>query len=232
MESLRVDLAAVGSGLEHAREETSAADHAAEQIAAWAAGSGFTGIAESMAGVRAGIQEVGTGIGAVAAQVGETVVATSATPGQSTPEDAIASLVASMEMLDRVHRGIGNVMRTLDRAKQLVEVALKGGQPGPLRARLDVVRQTLLTVVTHLNEAKRHTDEAVAQARATGEAGNCARVTRSRTTDPRHPHLRRTLPTGAARHTSPCGWTGSAACSRNGSGRRTKRRATWSPARP
>jgi hypothetical protein len=172
LESLGVALGAVGAGLERAQQQTAVADHAAEQIAARAAGSGFTGIAQNMSRVRAAIREIGTGASAVAGRAGEAARVVAATPKQSTPRETAAVLEPVTQHLDGVHGGIAAVMEAIGKAQQLTNAVLQGGQPGPLLARLDAIRTTMLAVAQHINQAKQHTTTALAEARTTGDQGN------------------------------------------------------------
>ena len=172
VESLGTSLNAVGVGLERARQEVAAADHAAEQIATRAAGAGFAGIAQSMSRVRAAIGEIGTGISAVNGRVGETAAVVAATPKQPTPQETRAVLEPLTQQLDGVHSGVGAVMEAIGKAQQLTNAVLQGGQPGPLLARLEAVRNTMLAVARHTAQSKEHTATALAEARKTGDQGN------------------------------------------------------------
>src|SRR5262245_59127083 len=172
VESLGTSLGAVGVGLERAQQETIAADHAAEQIATRAAGSGFGGIAQNMARVRAAIQQIGTGIGAVDGRVGEAATVVAATPKQPTPQETRAVLEPLTQQLDGIHAGVGAVMEAIGKAQHLTNAVLQGGQPGPLLARLDAIRTTMLAVAQHTTQAKEHTTTALAEVRKTGDQGN------------------------------------------------------------
>lgn len=172
VESLGASLGAVGVGLDRAQQETSAADHAAEQIATWAAGSGFSGIAQSLTRVRAAIREIGTGISAVNGRAGEATALVAATPKQPTPQETRAVLEPLTQQLDGIHSGVGAVMEAIRKAQQLTNAVLQGGQPGPLLARLEAIRNTMLAVARHIAQAKEHTTTALAEVRKTGVQGN------------------------------------------------------------
>ena len=172
VESLGTNLGSVDVGLERARNETVAADHAAEQIAIRAAGSGFGGIAQNMSRVRAAIGEIGSGINAVNGRVGEAATVVAATPKQPTPQETVALLEPLTQQLDGIHSGIGAVMEAIGKAQQLTNAVLQGGQPGPLLARLEAIRNTVIAVAQHTTQAKQHTTTALAEARKTGDQGN------------------------------------------------------------
>ena len=76
------------------------------------------------------------------------------------------------QQLDGVHSGVGAVMEAIGKAQQLTNGVLQGGQPGPLLARLDAIRTTMLAVAQHTAQAKEHTTTALAEARKTGDQGN------------------------------------------------------------
>jgi hypothetical protein len=171
LESLGAELGAVGAGLERAQQETVAADHAAEQIASRAGGTGFAGIAANMSRVRAAIREIGTGIAAANGKVGDATRVAAAAPAQPTPQETASALGPLTQQLDGIHGAVGGVLEAIGKAQQLTNAVLQGGEPGPMLARLNAVRSTMLAVAEHTNQAKAHTTAALAEARKTGDQG-------------------------------------------------------------
>jgi hypothetical protein len=165
-------LAAMTTGLTKAQEAAGAADNAAVQIAQRAAGSGFTGIAQNMSRVRDAIREIGVGVAAVGTAVTQAQSPVAAASTQSSPEETVAVLAPMAQQLDTVHGLIGAAVERVNQAKQLAASVLQGGQPGPLLGRLESIRETLMTVAQRGAGAKKNVETAIAQARATGDAGN------------------------------------------------------------
>jgi len=91
---------------------------------------------------------------------------------QSTPQETIAALAPLTQKLDDLHGQIGAVLEHLTKAQQLTSAILQGGQPAPMLARLNAVRQTLLTVVQRKNQAKQNVNLALVEARKAGDQGN------------------------------------------------------------
>jgi hypothetical protein len=172
IEAVATDLAAVSNGLDRARQAAAAADDTAQRIATQAAGAGFTGIAQNLARLRAAIREIQTGIAATGGPAGEASAAVAAAPRQATPKETLGVLEPVTQKLDDTHTAIAAVLESVTRAQQLAAAGLQGGQPGPMLARLDAIRETMLAVAERNNLAKQHVTEALAAARDTGKQGN------------------------------------------------------------
>jgi hypothetical protein len=171
-EAVAVDLAAMSNGLDKARQATAAADDTAQRIATQAAGAGFAGIAQNLSRLRAAIREIQTGIAATGGPVGEASAAIATVPKQATPQEARGVLEPATQKLDDIHAAIAVVMEAITKAQQLAAAALQGGQPGPMLARLDAIRQTMLAVAERNNQARQHVTDALAAARTSGDQGN------------------------------------------------------------
>ena len=76
------------------------------------------------------------------------------------------------QKLDGIHAAIAAVMEAITKAQQLAVAILEGGQPGPMLARLDAIRQTMLAVAERNNQTTQHLTDALAAARTTGDQGN------------------------------------------------------------
>ena len=167
-------LAAMTTGVGRAQEATAAADAAAGQIAARAAGSGFVGVAQAMARVRDAIREVHAQVTGVGDSVDEARTAVASAPDQMSPQQTIAVLAVALERIGTVHTGIGAAVATVDQVRQLASASLHGGRPGPMLARLDAIKQVLVAVAQRGNTARQQVETALAEVRKTGDAGNLA----------------------------------------------------------
>ena len=172
MESIAADVAAMVDALSKAQRATAAADDATQRIAARAAGSGFAGVAQNLSRLREAIREIHTGLAAVTGLVGEASTAVAAVPAQATVQQTAAVLGPVTQTLDNVHGQLGVVLERITKAQQLAGAVLQGGQPGPMLARLDVIRQILLTVVQRTNQASDTVKTVGAEALRTGDQGN------------------------------------------------------------
>lgn len=166
------ELAAVTTGIGRAQETAAAADNAAGQIAARAAGSGFVGIAHAMARVRDAIKEIHARIAGLGTSVDEARTPVSSAPDQMSPEQTIAVLAPASEKITAIHGGIGATVTKVGEVQQLVAATLQGGQPGPMLGRLDAIKQVLVAVGQRCDAAKQHVETALAEARQVGAAGN------------------------------------------------------------
>jgi hypothetical protein len=171
IEAVAADLAAMGNGLDTARQATAAADDAAQKIAAQAAGSGFSGVAQNVSRLRETLREIQTGIAAAGGPVGEASTAVAAVPKQPTPQETLGVLEPVVQKLDGVHAAIATVMERVAKAQQLAAAVLQGGEPGPMVARLGTIRQTMQAVAQRNSQAKNNVTEALAAARKTGDQG-------------------------------------------------------------
>ena len=77
-----------------------------------------------------------------------------------------------IQRLDAAHAAIAAVMDLIAKAQQLAAAALQGGQPGPILARLDAIREIMMAVAQRSSQAKDHITDALAEARTTGDKGN------------------------------------------------------------
>jgi hypothetical protein len=169
-------LAAMTAGIGRAQETTAAADSAAGRIAARAAGSGFAGIAQAMARVRDTINEVHAQITGLGTSIDEARAPLTSAPDQMSPQQTINVLAAAAEKMGTIHTRIGATIATVDQVRQLTTAILEGGQPGPMLARLDAIKQVLIAVARHGNTAKQQVDAALAEARKTADAGKPPRA--------------------------------------------------------
>lgn len=172
LSSIQDGVRAMTAGVERAQQEAAGADHAAQQIAQRAAASGFLGIAQSMARVRTAIGELRGGVSTVGEAVREAGALVAATPTRPTAQETIAACAPLGEKMDSIRTAVGGCVERVDQAKKLTAAVLHGGEPGPMLGRLDGVRQVLVALAHRVTEAKQHVETALAEAKATGRAGN------------------------------------------------------------
>ncbi len=79
--------------------------------------------------------------------------------------DALSPLVAE---LTSASTGTFGIMQELNKARQLVQAALKGGVPGPLVGEITTIIRALGQANTRLKAAKESTEKKIAEARRTG----------------------------------------------------------------
>jgi hypothetical protein len=166
------ELSAMTTGIGRALELTAETAHAAGQVAARAAGSGFTGIAQRMAGVRDAVQELHGHIAGIGQSIGEARAPVAQAPDQISPQDTIKVLDPVGQQVDATQTASGAAIAKVGEICQLIAAALQGGQPGPLLQRLDAIRQVLSAVLQRCEAAKQHVEAALAEARRVGTAGN------------------------------------------------------------
>jgi len=111
---------------------------------------------------------------------------------QPTPEQSIGVLQPVLDILHTVRNGVDQAVTAADRAKERTAGALQGGQPGPLLARLDAIRETLVVVAARSTQISTQVEFALAEARTIG-SGNSTRPTDN---SPENPSVSRTVPQG------------------------------------
>lgn len=172
IEDLTGDLDAVRARIARAQDAAAAADTAAEQIASRAAASGFAGIAQNLVRVREAIREICVSVGALGQAAAEARAQVGTAPTQSSPEETINALSPVVHRVGELRQGISAAVEQVDRAKQLAAAALHGGQPGPLLARLDAIRQVLVAVADRAAAARQRAEAVAVQAGQVGDSGN------------------------------------------------------------
>ncbi len=98
----------------------------------------------------------------------ETVGMVGQVDADSSPGEVVSRLTPVAERIGSTAAGIAGVVREVDGVKSQVAAVLKGGQPGPLVAMVDQVKQALVPLVAVVGGAKRVTEETISEARQTG----------------------------------------------------------------
>lgn len=172
VEKINSDLRGMREGVKNAQDRAAAAAAKSKEITARAAASGFAGIATRLAQLTQKIEQVQ----AMTAHAGTNVeaAATSAAGVSSTgaPEQTLAGLTPAGQHLDSGIKVIGGTVATVDQANQLAAAVLQGGQPGPMLAVLDGIKQALAPAAVRGNSVAQEMRVAIAEARRLGDLGN------------------------------------------------------------
>jgi hypothetical protein len=172
VEKIVGEVQAARTGFQAAQDRAVAADHQAEEVGKRAQEAGFLGIAAGMSGVRTGIADIRKQLAAVGGSLGEAGTAVAAAPKEAAPEQTIAALTPAQQKIDNARQGVSGAITKVEETKQMVHRALQGGQPGPLVAALDAVKQVLLQVHQRCGVAKQEVDAVITTARQMGGSGN------------------------------------------------------------
>jgi hypothetical protein len=172
IEKITGELRTMIAGVDKAHANAVAADGKAQEVAARAARSGFTGIAAGMTRVRDAIAEIRARLTNMSGSINEAVTAVGAAAGELSPEQTIAVLSPAQEKLSSVHSGLAATITKVEETRRLVAVVLQGGQPGPMLSALENIKQILVLVAQRGDTARQHLETAVGEARQVGESGN------------------------------------------------------------
>ncbi|GIJ50021.1 hypothetical protein Val02_69070 [Virgisporangium aliadipatigenens] len=171
IDDLDGDLAAMQTGIARAGEIAGGAERGSADIAAHMAATGFTGIAQAMGRVRSGIGEIRARIAGLGGAVQEARRPVSLAPRQMIPQQTIDILTPIGAALAAVHDGIGTTIDRLVEVQRAAAATLQGGRPGPMLARLEGIRNVLITVGQHCTLAQQHVEAALSEARDAGGGG-------------------------------------------------------------
>jgi hypothetical protein len=144
-ESIAADLAGAVEALALAEQQAAAAAEQAGQVIVRAAGTGFQGVATAMVGIRDQITTIRGALANAAMPGQDAATAVRAVGDQSSPTEANGHLSTAMDKLDTMRKSVVAIGEQTATVMSRVEAALHGGQPGPLLARLDGIRQQLAT---------------------------------------------------------------------------------------
>jgi hypothetical protein len=180
IDDLDDELAAMETGVARAAEIAAGAENSAADVAARVATVGFTGIAQAMGLVRAGIAEVRARIVALIGAVNQARRSIAAASTRIVPQQAIDVLAPIEVTLGAIHDGIGATIVRLGEVQRAAAATLQGGRPGPMLARLEGIRTVLIAVGERTHAAQRKAEAALVEARTAGSweaAGDVARQT-------------------------------------------------------
>jgi hypothetical protein len=155
-------------GLGKAQSAAAQVDVRAQQVQSRAARSGFRTVAERTGHCRDHLKRIREMQAGVARTVQSTGNMIQRATEDMSPADVVSTLSPAAERIGSASTGTSAVLAELDGLKSEIAAALKGGQPRPLVALVDQLKQTLTQVVASLGAAKQRTDETIAEARLTG----------------------------------------------------------------
>jgi hypothetical protein len=172
IDTISNELRAIAAGIDQAQNNAAAADSQAQEIAARTATSGFTGIVAGMSRIRDAITEVRARLTAASGSVAEAAAPVAAAPKQPSPQETITVLASATEKVTAARDGIVTALAKVDETQQLTAAILQGGQPGPMLAALETVKQVLIQVAQRCAAAAQHASAAISAARQAGGQGN------------------------------------------------------------
>lgn len=172
IDTISNELRALAAGLDKAQANAAAADSRAQEIAARAARSGFTGIAAGVSRIREAIREIRGRLAGVSRSVSEAAAPVAAAPKELSPQQTVVVLTPATEKITAARDGIAATVAKVDEAQRLTAAALQGGQPGPMLAALEAVKQVLIQVAQRCAVANQQVGAAIAAARQVGDQGN------------------------------------------------------------
>jgi hypothetical protein len=114
------------------------------------------------------IGEIRAVIASVGSSVTEATATVAAVPKETSPEQTIGVLAPVQEKVAGVRDGVAVAIAKVEQTKQLTAAVLHGGQPGPMLAMLECIKQALALVVQRAGTAKQQVETAVAEARQVG----------------------------------------------------------------
>lgn len=172
IDAITSELRALAAGVDKAQANAAAADSQAQEIAARATRSGFTGIAMGMSRIREAIREVRAGLAGVSRSVSEATAPVAAAPKERSPQQTVAVLTPAAGKIAAARDGIAAAVAKVDEAQRLTAAVLQGGQPGPMLAALEATRKVLIQVAQRCAAANQQVDAASVAARQIGNQGN------------------------------------------------------------
>jgi hypothetical protein len=169
-------LAAMETGINRAARIAADAETGAGTVVARMAGTGFVGIAQTVGRVQAAIAQIRARIHGIGVAVAEARTPVMVAPPLPTPQQIIAVLGPLPTALEGVHQLVGAAIAQVGEVARLTALSLQGGRPGTLLAALAAVRTILITVDRHALDSRSHTEAALAEAYAAGDAGTAPDV--------------------------------------------------------
>lgn len=172
LEKITGELRSMREALREAQTRAAGAAVKSREIATRAAGTGFVGVATALAGLTQKIEQVQAMIGAAGSSVEQSAAAVSAAPPAGAAEQTIAALTPASQQLDRAQQMIGGTVDTVEQARRLTATVLQGGQPGPMLALLESIKQCLTQTAIRGLAATKEMQAGIAEARMLGSLGN------------------------------------------------------------
>jgi uncharacterized protein DUF6244 len=134
--------------------------------------TGFAGIAMAIQQIRTSIGEIRQRLLGLTRSINEAAAPVAGASDKSSPGETIALLSPANDHVGIVGDGLAGLIDHVTRIQRQAGVVLRGGQPGPIIAALDQVKQVLAAVIRHSGLTQQALNEAIAEARHLGEQGN------------------------------------------------------------
>jgi Family of unknown function (DUF6244) len=171
IETISNELHAIAGAVDRAQAATASTGGRAQEIAARAAQSGFTGIAAGMSQIRDVVGEIRVRLADVNRTVAEAAALVAAVPKEPSPDRIIAALVPAGEKVSAARQGVAAVVARVDETQRLVAGVLQGGRPGPMLAALAAIKQVLVEVAQRCDAADKQVGTAISAAGQVGGSG-------------------------------------------------------------
>jgi ABC-type transporter Mla subunit MlaD len=121
-----------------------------------------------MGAVRDRLTRIQQMLAEVAATVTSTAGEVQRVTDDMSPEDVVSTLDPAAKKIGATSTSASAILSELDGLKGEIAKTLKGGQPRPLMALADQMKNALVQVSGYLGAAKQRTDETIAEARQAG----------------------------------------------------------------
>ncbi|MFB6394986.1 DUF6244 family protein [Polymorphospora lycopeni] len=171
VEGIGDKLRSMTEGITRTLEAITAADNIAGQMVEDVARSGFTHIGHGIVQLRAAVRELQARVAALGESINTTRTRVAQIPDQPSPQEIISVLTPVLDALTAMRNGIGATITKATEVQYLAIDLLRGGQPGPILACLDAVKQLLARTGQRGDATKVHAEALLSEARKTGGAG-------------------------------------------------------------
>lgn len=171
IEQIISELRTMTTSVDSAQATAAQADGKALEVATRAARMGFVGIAQSVAQVRDAIQEIQARVATIKGSLSEATKPVTAAPQEISPEQSIAMLSPALETINTAATSVAATINKINDTQRLTVRILQGGQPAPMVAALEGIKQILTQVAQRCDVTKQLLGAAIAEARQTGDSG-------------------------------------------------------------
>jgi hypothetical protein len=168
LETIAQELQAMSAGIGQAQQAAAAADARAQEVTARAAISGFAGIVAGMARISAAIQEIRQRLTTIGHGLAEAGGPVSGAGARISPHETVTLLVQAGEQVTAARDGVSAAISQVMETQQLAGMVLHGGQPGPMIASLDTIRQALAETTQRAEAVQQRLSVAIVKARQLG----------------------------------------------------------------
>lgn len=167
-ERAKTSLENVENGLAAAHKSTAAALEKAKDVARTANLQRFETVARSVLAVARKLEEVSRAITAENGKMRSAREAVAGVPKGASPEEIANRLGPARQTLADGPTRIAGIITLVRDAASSATAALRGGQPGPLVAAINQIRERLTPTHAQVQDAHQHVEAAIKGARSTG----------------------------------------------------------------